>query len=269
MECPVRRSRSGNRSGRRCDPLTSLTTPLAHQCGDVRHSGVLHGAYLAVVEVLSHHCNGTSVGPTRPARQQTLRGWEPCAQQACWPTTRAMTMKPEPRAGARGRSRPRPARVVLGEDEVLLLGPGQPVRTLRVRGRGAGRRRPTALSLVRALMPGLVIVDILMPLTPTTEGLEAARESHQGFRRPASSSCRPMPASSMRRGCGKRSGDRTLHKLRQNPLLSGRLQRPRRPAGAAQPARCGYHHAGDTAAHRARRRGVSRRSHRSTRRHRP
>jgi len=68
-------------------------------------------------------------------------------------------------------------RVVLAEDDVLLR---EGLASLLDRSGfevvGQAGDAPRLLALVRATVPQLVVVDIRMPPTHTTEGLEAARE---------------------------------------------------------------------------------------------
>src|SRR2546429_2967276 len=71
-------------------------------------------------------------------------------------------------------------RVVLGEDDVLLRGglPGLLERS-GCEGVGLAGDGPRLLTLVREAAPDLVVADIRMPPTHTTEGLEAARVIRQ------------------------------------------------------------------------------------------
>ena len=77
---------------------------------------------------------------------------------------------------------PRRGRVVLAEDDVLLR-EGMASLLTRYGYEVAGQTgdRPGVLALVREHRPDLVIVDIRMPPTQTTEGLEAAREIRAEF----------------------------------------------------------------------------------------
>ena len=72
-----------------------------------------------------------------------------------------------------------PTRVALADDDVLLRGG---LATLLERAGfavvGQAGTAPELLSLVRDHRPDLVIVDIRMPPSHTTEGLDAAREIH-------------------------------------------------------------------------------------------
>ena len=75
-----------------------------------------------------------------------------------------------------GESTVRPLRVVAAEDEVLLR---EGLCSLLVRSGfdvvGRAGSKPQLLAQVHALKPDVVIVDIRMPPTETTEGLDAAR----------------------------------------------------------------------------------------------
>ena len=78
-----------------------------------------------------------------------------------------------------GESTVRGLRVVVAEDEVLLR---EALCTLLVRSGfdvvGQAGSKPELLAQVAALEPDLVVVDIRMPPTGTTEGLDAARIIH-------------------------------------------------------------------------------------------
>jgi DNA-binding NarL/FixJ family response regulator len=75
-----------------------------------------------------------------------------------------------------GKSTVRPLRVVVAEDEVLLR---EGLCNLLVRSGfdvvGRAGSKPELLAQVSALKPDVVVVDIRMPPTETTEGLDAAR----------------------------------------------------------------------------------------------
>jgi DNA-binding NarL/FixJ family response regulator len=77
---------------------------------------------------------------------------------------------------AAGESSSRALRIVVAEDEVLLR---EALCSLLVRCGfdvvGQAGSKPELLTQVRALQPDLVVVDIRMPPTHTTEGLDAAR----------------------------------------------------------------------------------------------
>lgn len=84
-------------------------------------------------------------------------------------------------AGAAG-SAANPTRVVLAEDDVLLregLASLLEQSGFEVVGRGGDAAK--LVSLVRAFKPDLVVVDIRMPPTHTTEGLDAARTIREEF----------------------------------------------------------------------------------------
>ncbi len=74
------------------------------------------------------------------------------------------------------------ARVVIAEDDVLLR---EGLASLLGRSGfevvGQAGDGQALLSMVRALKPDLVVVDIRMPPTRTTEGLDAAREIREEF----------------------------------------------------------------------------------------
>jgi DNA-binding NarL/FixJ family response regulator len=73
-------------------------------------------------------------------------------------------------------------RVVLAEDDVLLReGLASLLQRSGFQVVGQAADGPGLLGLVRSLGPGLVVVDIRMPPTQTTEGLEAAREIRGEF----------------------------------------------------------------------------------------
>jgi serine/threonine-protein kinase PknK len=73
-------------------------------------------------------------------------------------------------------------RVVLAEDDVLLrAGMASLLERSGFEVVGQADNATRLLSLVRALTPDLVVVDIRMPPTQTTEGLEAAYEIRQEF----------------------------------------------------------------------------------------
>jgi serine/threonine-protein kinase PknK len=73
-------------------------------------------------------------------------------------------------------------RVVLAEDDVLLReGLASLLQRSGFQVVGQAADGPRLLGLVRSLAPGLVVVDIRMPPTQTTEGLEAAREIRGEF----------------------------------------------------------------------------------------
>jgi DNA-binding NarL/FixJ family response regulator len=75
-----------------------------------------------------------------------------------------------------GESTVRALRVVVAEDEVLLR---EALCSLLIRAGfdvvGQAGSKPELLAQVRALKPDLAVVDIRMPPTHTTEGLDAAR----------------------------------------------------------------------------------------------
>jgi len=79
-------------------------------------------------------------------------------------------------------SEPRPSRVVIAEDDVLLR---EGLSSLLERSgfeiTGRARDAVQLLEIVRAQPPELVIVDIRMPPTHTTEGLDAARVIRDEF----------------------------------------------------------------------------------------
>lgn len=93
-------------------------------------------------------------------------------------------------------------RVLLAEDDVLLreglasLLERSGFEVVAQTGNSAW-----ILPLVREQVPDLVVLDIRMPPTNTTEGLDAARRFATSSRRPASWCCRPMPKSSTRWSC--------------------------------------------------------------------
>jgi DNA-binding NarL/FixJ family response regulator len=73
-------------------------------------------------------------------------------------------------------------RVVLAEDDVLLReGLASLLQRSGFQVVGQAADGPRLLGLVRSLAPELVVVDIRMPPTQTTEGLEAAREIRGEF----------------------------------------------------------------------------------------
>ena len=73
-------------------------------------------------------------------------------------------------------------RVVLAEDDVLLReGLASLLQRSGFEVVGQAADGPRLLELVRSLAPGLVVVDIRMPPTQTTEGLEAALEIRGEF----------------------------------------------------------------------------------------
>ena len=76
-----------------------------------------------------------------------------------------------------------PMRVILAEDDVLLReGLASLLDALGLRRRRAGRRRAHSSSTWSATRaPDLVVVDIRMPPTHTTEGLDAARAIREEF----------------------------------------------------------------------------------------
>ena len=94
------------------------------------------------------------------------------------------------------------ARVLLAEDDVLLR---EGLASLLERSgfEVVGQTGDSAwiLPLVRELKPDLVVVDIRMPPTNTTEGLDAARDSARSSRRSASWCCRLTPRSRTRWNC--------------------------------------------------------------------
>ena len=90
------------------------------------------------------------------------------------------TSSPEP-AAAPGPSRPA-TRVVVADDDVLLR---EGLASLLARSGfdvvGQAGDARALLALVRGQQPDLVVVDIRMPPTHTTEGIEAAREIRARF----------------------------------------------------------------------------------------
>jgi DNA-binding NarL/FixJ family response regulator len=75
-----------------------------------------------------------------------------------------------------------PARVVIADDDVLLReGLGGLMERSGYEVVGGAGDADELLSLVRAFVPDLVIVDIRMPPDHTTEGLDAARTIRQDF----------------------------------------------------------------------------------------
>ncbi len=93
-----------------------------------------------------------------------------------------MTTEPIPLCPASNNDGPAKARIVLAEDDVLLR---EGLASLLERSgfEVVGQTGDGAwiLPLVRDLTPDLVVLDIRMPPTHTTEGLEAAREIRREF----------------------------------------------------------------------------------------
>jgi len=74
------------------------------------------------------------------------------------------------------------ARVLLAEDDVLLReGIASLLQPTRFEVVAQTGDRPSILPLVRNVQPDLVVLDIRMPPTNTTEGLDAAREIRTEF----------------------------------------------------------------------------------------
>src|SRR5690242_6126609 len=118
--------------------------------------------------------NGWRRGPPRRPRPRS------CRAGRGWPIMQAMTSRPE-----RGRPAPEATgdgpvttglRVVLAEDDVLLReGLASLLERSGFEVAGQAGDGPHLLALAREAAPELVVTDIRMPPTHTTEGREAAR----------------------------------------------------------------------------------------------
>ena len=116
-------------------------------------------------------------------------------------TSNAEPGRPAPEATADGPG-VTGLRVVLAEDDVLLR---EGLASLLARSgfevAGQAGDGPQLLALARQAAPDLVVTDIRMPPTHTTEGLEAARAIRRELPVPPSWSCPPTPRSSTRWSC--------------------------------------------------------------------
>ena len=89
-------------------------------------------------------------------------------------------------------SAPRPLRVVIAEDAVLLReGLSRLLTEAGLEVAGAAGDAAELLRLVAAVRPDVVLADIRMPPTQTTEGLQAAIEIRQRWPGTAVATCAP------------------------------------------------------------------------------
>ena len=117
-----------------------------------------------------------ATGRSRPKRAYRKKSAE------CWPIILGMTTEPSHHLSDNSDDGPAKARVLLAEDDVLLregLASLLERSGFEVVGQTGDARG--FLPLVRELTPDLVMVDIRMPPTHTTEGLDAAREIREEF----------------------------------------------------------------------------------------
>jgi DNA-binding NarL/FixJ family response regulator len=100
----------------------------------------------------------------------------------CWPIILGMTTEPSYNRSDSSDDGPAKAQVLLAEDDVLLR---EGLASLLDRSGfevvGQTGDSGWILPLVRDLTPDLVVLDIRMPPTNTTEGLDAAREIRKEF----------------------------------------------------------------------------------------
>jgi DNA-binding NarL/FixJ family response regulator len=90
-------------------------------------------------------------------------------------------------------------RVVLAEDDVLLrVGLASLLETHGFEVTGRAGDDAELLALVRERAPDVAVVDIRMPPTHTTEGLDAALQMRREHPTSACSSCPPTSRSSRR-----------------------------------------------------------------------
>ena len=123
-------------------------------------------------------CSGrcSATGRSRPKRAYRKKSAE------CWPIILGMTTEPSHHLSDNSDDGPAKARVLLAEDDVLLR---EGLASLLERSGfevvGQTGDSGWILPLVRDLTPDLVVLDIRMPPTNTTEGLDAAREIRKEF----------------------------------------------------------------------------------------
>jgi DNA-binding NarL/FixJ family response regulator len=107
-------------------------------------------------------------------------------------------------AGDTDRTADTRGRVVIADDDVLLR---EGVASLLDRAgfdiAGQAGDAEQLIALVREQQPDLAIVDIRMPPTHSTEGLDAARTIREEGRRPRSSSCRRTSTWNTRWTCSR------------------------------------------------------------------